>query len=71
MKQVKDKITLAVSKGRILEESLPLLARAGLSPREDPNAERKLIFQTDWPGATLIIIRAADVPVYVAFAPVR
>ena len=66
MEQVKDKITLAVSKGRILEESLPLLARAGLSPREDPNAERKLIFQTDWPGAMLIIIRAADVPVYVA-----
>lgn len=66
MEQVKDKITLAVSKGRILEESLPLLARAGLSPREDPTVERKLIFQTDWPGAMLIIIRAADVPVYVA-----
>ena len=62
---MKDRITIAVSKGRILDESLPLLARAGLQPLEDPGTTRKLIFDTNQDAVRLIIIRAADVPTYV------
>lgn len=58
-------ITIALSKGRILEESLPLLARAGLTPAEDPLGSRKLIIDTNQPDVKLVIIRAADVPTYV------
>ena len=60
-----DKITIAVSKGRILEESLPLLERVDVRPLENPGTSRKLIFQTNHPGVKLIIIRAVDVPTYV------
>ena len=62
---MKDGITIAVSKGRILDESLPLLARAGLEPLEDPGTTRKLVFDTNHDDVRLIIIRAADVPTYV------
>jgi ATP phosphoribosyltransferase len=58
-------VTIALSKGRILEESLPLLARAGVTPAEDPLKSRKLIIDTNQPDVKLVIIRAADVPTYV------
>ena len=60
-----DRITIAVSKGRILEEALPLLEQADVRPLDDPGVSRKLIFQTNRPEVKLIIIRAADVPTYV------
>ena len=62
---MKDGITIAVSKGRILSESLPLLARADIRPLDDPDTTRKLIFETNHAGVRLIVIRAADVPTYV------
>ncbi|UCH54004.1 MAG: ATP phosphoribosyltransferase [Pseudomonadota bacterium] len=60
-------VNIALSKGRILEESLPLLARAGIRPVEDPLTTRKLILDTSLPQVKLTIIRAADVPTYVKF----
>jgi ATP phosphoribosyltransferase len=60
-------LNIALSKGRILAEGLPLLARAGIRPNEDPLKSRKLIFDTNRPGVKLTIIRAADVPTYVQF----
>jgi len=60
-------LTLALSKGRLLDESLPLLARAGLVAAEDPRASRKLIIPTTRPGASIVILRAADVPTYVQY----
>jgi ATP phosphoribosyltransferase len=60
-------LTLALAKGRILEEALPLLARAGLEPAEDATATRKLILETRDPGVRLILVRAADVPTYVQY----
>lgn len=64
---MKDTINIALSKGRVLEDTLPLLARAGITPAEDPNKSRKLIFDTNNPKVKLTIIRAADVPTYVQF----
>ncbi|TXS96353.1 ATP phosphoribosyltransferase [Parahaliea maris] len=58
-------LTLALTKGRILKETLPLLARAGIEPLEDVSASRKLVFETSWPGLQLVIIRGTDVPTYV------
>jgi ATP phosphoribosyltransferase len=58
-------IGIALSKGRILEETAPLLARVGLVPREDPETSRKLIIGTARRGVRLIMVRAADVPTYV------
>lgn len=58
-------LTIALSKGRILDETLPLLARAGIIPAEDPGSSRKLILDTNRPDVKLVIIRAADVPTYV------
>jgi ATP phosphoribosyltransferase len=58
-------ITIALSKGRIFQETLPLLAAAGIEPREDPEKSRKLIIATNLPDVRLIIIRATDVPTYV------
>ena len=58
-------ISIALSKGRILEETLPLLARAGLRPKEDPERSRKLIVPTERPGVRLVLVRASDVPTYV------
>ncbi|HEY5637346.1 MAG TPA: ATP phosphoribosyltransferase [Burkholderiales bacterium] len=58
-------LRIALSKGRILEETLPLLARAGLAPREDPESSRKLIVPTRRRDVQLIIVRASDTPTYV------
>ena len=60
-------VTIALSKGRILEESLPLLERAGIVPTEDLTKTRRLIIDTNVPGVQLIVIRAADVPTYVRY----
>jgi ATP phosphoribosyltransferase len=60
-------LTIAVSKGRILEEALPLLARAGIVPRENPLASRLLRFATHRKDVELIVIRAADVPTFVEY----
>jgi ATP phosphoribosyltransferase len=58
-------ISIALSKGRILEETLPLLARAGLRPKEDPERSRKLIVPTERRDVRLVLVRASDVPTYV------
>ena len=58
-------ITLALSKGRIFDETLPLLAAAGIVPAESPEASRKLIIDTNRADVRLIIVRASDVPTYV------
>ncbi|MEW6688145.1 MAG: ATP phosphoribosyltransferase [Pseudomonadota bacterium] len=58
-------IGLALSKGRILQETAPLLARAGLAPREDPETSRRLVIGTARRDVRLIVLRAADVPTYV------
>jgi len=60
-------LTLAVSKGRILDDTLPLLAKAGIEPEEDLHTSRKLIFETNRPGLKLVVIRAADVPTFVEY----
>jgi len=59
--------TIAISKGRILQESLPLLARARIIPDDDPEKSRKLIISTNQPGIRLVVIRATDVPTYVEY----
>lgn len=58
-------LTLALSKGRILDDTLPLLAAAGITPAEDIHKSRKLVFDTNITGVRLLVIRAADVPTYV------
>ncbi len=58
-------VAIALSKGRILEETLPLLARAGIVPSEDPETSRKLIVPTNRSDVSLVILRAQDVPTYV------
>jgi ATP phosphoribosyltransferase len=60
-------ITLALSKGRIFEETLPLLAAAGITPSENPESSRKLIIDTNRDDVRLIIVRASDVPTYVQY----
>lgn len=60
-------LTIAVSKGRIYEEALPLLAEAGIVPTDDPNTCRKLILQTTREDVQLVIIRATDVPTFVEY----
>jgi ATP phosphoribosyltransferase len=60
-------VAIALSKGRILDETLPLLARAGIVPSEDPDASRKLVLDTNRPGVTLVMLRAQDVPTYVQY----
>ena len=59
-------LTLALSKGRIFDETLPLLAAAGIVPAEDPETSRKLIIGTDRSDVSIVIVRATDVPTYVA-----
>ena len=59
-------IGIALSKGRILEETGPLLARVGLVPREDPERSRKLVIPTARRDVSLVIVRASDTPTYVA-----
>ncbi|QTF94032.1 ATP phosphoribosyltransferase [Halomonas sp. BM-2019] len=58
-------LILALSKGRILDETLPLLADAGIEPAEDLGKSRKLLFDTNLPDVKLVVIRATDVPTYV------
>jgi len=60
-------ITLALAKGRILEEAAPLLGRAGIVPLEDPAATRSLIIATSVPDVRLVAVRAADVATYVQY----
>ncbi|MDH2915738.1 MAG: ATP phosphoribosyltransferase [Gallionella sp.] len=60
-------ITIALSKGRIFEETLPLLKAAGITPLEDPETSRKLILPTNRDDVRLIIVRASDVPTYVQY----
>jgi len=60
-------ITLALSKGRIFDETMPLLAAAGIRVLEDPETSRKLILATDQPDVRVIIVRASDVPTYVQY----
>ena len=58
-------LTIALSKGRILDDTLPLLKMAGIEPIEDLEKSRKLIFATSDPNVRLLIVRATDVPTYV------
>ena len=60
-------LTLAISKGRILDDTLPLLARIGIKPAEDPATSRKLILATNRRDLRLLVIRAQDVPTYVEY----
>jgi len=60
-------LTIALSKGRIFEETLPLLAAADIEPVDDPETSRKLILDTNHADVKLVIIRAADVPTYVGY----
>ncbi len=62
-----DLLTIALSKGRIFKETLPLLAQAGIEPVDDPETSRKLILDTSDAAVKLVIIRAADVPTYVEY----
>ncbi|MCK9989755.1 MAG: ATP phosphoribosyltransferase [Rugosibacter sp.] len=62
-----DMITIALSKGRIFEETLPLLAAAGIVPTEHPEQSRKLIISTNRPDVRVVIVRASDVPTYVQY----
>jgi ATP phosphoribosyltransferase len=58
-------LKIALSKGRIFKETLPLLAYAGIVPAEDPETSRKLVLDTNQEEVKLVIIRATDVPTYV------
>ena len=60
-------ITIALSKGRIFDETLPLLAAAGIVPTENPETSRKLIIETNNPAVRVVIVRATDVPTYVQY----
>jgi len=60
-------LKIALSKGRIFKETLPLLAQAGIEPIDDPETSRKLILDTNHDEVKLVIIRATDVPTYVEY----
>ena len=60
-------ITIALSKGRIFEETLPLLAAAGIVPSENPESSRKLIIGTSRADVRVVVVRASDVPTYVQY----
>jgi ATP phosphoribosyltransferase len=60
-------ITLALAKGRIFDETKPLLERAGVRATEDPQTSRKLVLATQRPDLRLLVVRAADVPTYVQY----
>lgn len=62
-----NQIRIAVSKGRIYKQALPLLAQAGVIPIDDPETSRKLILDTNQDNIKLIVIRATDVPTFVAY----
>lgn len=67
MVSMKEKLTIALSKGRILDETLPLLARAGIELGEDPQVSRKLVLPTNRSDVQVVIVRATDVPPYVEY----
>ena len=60
-------ITLALSKGRIFDETLPLLKAAGIEVLDDPETTRKLILATNLPDVRVVLVRASDVPTYVQY----
>jgi ATP phosphoribosyltransferase len=60
-------LTLALAKGRTFDETLPLLARAGISPAEDLETSRKLVIESNRPDLRFLIVRSADVPTYVEY----
>jgi ATP phosphoribosyltransferase len=62
-----EQLTIALSKGRIFKETLPLLAHAGIEAVDDPETSRKLILDTNHDDVKLVIIRATDVPTYVQY----
>ena len=62
-----NRITIALSTGRIFDETLPLLDAAGIVPSEDPETSRRLIMGTNRTDVNLIIVRASDVPTYVRY----
>ncbi|MGD8547274.1 MAG: ATP phosphoribosyltransferase [Thiohalophilus sp.] len=62
-----EQLTIALSKGRIYKETLPLLKHAGIEPLDDPETSRKLILDTNVDDIKLVIIRATDVPTYVQY----
>ncbi len=64
---MKDSLTIALSKGRIFKETMPLLQAAGIEALDDPETSRKLILDTNHDNIKLVIIRATDVPVYVQY----
>jgi len=64
---MKNTLTIALSKGRIFKETMPLLEAAGIKALDDPETSRKLILDTNHEDIKLVIIRATDVPVYVQY----
>jgi ATP phosphoribosyltransferase len=64
---MKTQITLAISKGRILQDTIPLLQAMGMSPLEDLNKTRKLLIDTENPNVRVVVVRATDVPTYVEY----
>jgi ATP phosphoribosyltransferase len=67
MDTMNDKLTIALTKGRILKETLPLLACAGIESLEDINTSRKLVFETNRSDVQLVVLRGTDVPTYVRY----
>jgi ATP phosphoribosyltransferase len=65
--KVQDMITLALSKGRIFDETMPLLKAAGIEVLEDPEKSRKLILPTNHAKVRVVLVRASDVPTYVQY----
>lgn len=63
--RARDTITIALTKGRILQETLPLLAEAGIEPAEDISSSRKLLFASNNDHVRLLVLRGSDVPTYV------
>mgnify|MGYP001283802559 FL=1 len=60
-------LTIALSKGRILQDTLPLLAQAGIELAEDPEKSRKLVLETSRDDVRIVVVRATDVPTYVQY----
>ena len=65
--ELQQTLTIALSKGRIYKETVPLLAHAGIEPLDDPETSRKLILDTNRPEVKIVILRASDVPTYVQY----
>lgn len=64
---MKQTLTIALSKGRIFKDTLPLLKAAGIEPLDDPETSRKLILETTQPNVRLLVVRTTDAPTYVAY----